>query len=154
SFACEILIGEDDSTDETGEICRRYAAAHPDRIRLFLWRPLDANGVRVRPSNGVLTEAAARGKYIAHLEGDDFWIDPEKLEKQYQFMVRNPQAPMCGARCLAWDRFGKNPAKIIPAQSLGGFVSRQQIAERGGYVHTSTFFIRAGEKIRPAWAVG
>src|SRR5262245_29671930 len=64
----EILIGEDESTDGTREICERYAREHPDRIRLFLRERKDVVHINGRPTgrfNFIKTLAEVRGKYIA-----------------------------------------------------------------------------------------
>lgn len=94
-FPVEIIIGEDESTDGTREICKKYAVEHPDKIRLFLRdrntsSVYNVNGKRIFGFNGKWTRKSARGKYIAMCEGDDYWTDPLKLQKQVDFMESNP----------------------------------------------------------------
>jgi glycosyltransferase involved in cell wall biosynthesis len=85
SFPVEYIIGEDLSTDGTREIVLEYAAKYPDRIRVLT---ADSNvGMRV---NTRRTNLALRGKYCALCEGDDFWTDPLKLQKQVDFLEANP----------------------------------------------------------------
>jgi glycosyltransferase involved in cell wall biosynthesis len=77
----EIVIGEDCSTDRTGDICRDYARRYPDIIRLF------SNS----PNKGMVDNyfdclLACRGELIADCAGDDFWVDDEKLEKESRIM--------------------------------------------------------------------
>lgn len=98
TFPVEILIGEDESSDGTREICQRVAAEHPDQIKLFLRERKDVLYFRGRPSGrsnflGLLADA--RGKYIALCEGDDFWTDPLKLQKQVDFMEGHPEYTLC-----------------------------------------------------------
>lgn len=86
SFPIEIIIGEDGSTDGTREICEEYAIKHQDKIRLFnrdrkLSQYVDKEG-HVTRFNGIWNRMSARGKYIAMCEGDDYWTDPLKLQKQ------------------------------------------------------------------------
>jgi glycosyltransferase involved in cell wall biosynthesis len=94
SFPIEILVGDDESTDGTREICLRYAERHPDRIRLFLCRrelshvPWHGNDIML---NGYWLFCASRGKYLAICEGDDYWTDPLKLEKQVDALERRPE---------------------------------------------------------------
>ena len=95
SFPIEILIGEDESTDGTREICMEYAKKHPDKIRLFLRdrkasQLYDEDGNRVCMFNGKWLRKEVRGKYLAACEGDDYWNDPLKLEKQITLMEKNP----------------------------------------------------------------
>jgi len=93
-FPIEIIIGEDESTDGTREICKKYAEKYPDKIRLFLRDRdtscvFDENGKRIFGFNGKWARKSARGKYIALCEGDDHWTDPQKLQKQVKFMKEN-----------------------------------------------------------------
>lgn len=91
SFEYEILLGDDGSTDGTHEICVEFAEKCPDKIRLFLHDR--------RNQIKVLNEAtgnfpafynifSARGNYIAICEGDDYWTDPLKLQKQVEFLEK------------------------------------------------------------------
>lgn len=93
NFLYEIILGEDGSIDGTQDICKEYAAKYPDKIRLFLRnRTLSqyvADNGRVIRFNGIWNRMSARGKYIAWCEGDDYWIDPLKLQKQVDFLEKN-----------------------------------------------------------------
>lgn len=82
SFPYEILLGEDGSTDGTREIAIRYAEAHPDKIRLFLRdrsQVIMIDGRATGRGNFLNNFQHARGRYLCHLDGDDFWNDPERL---------------------------------------------------------------------------
>lgn len=88
-FPIELVIGEDCSKDATRAICEEYAAQYPDRIRLL---PSETNlGMS---KNGIRILHSCRGKYIAILDGDDFWKDPHKLRDQVQFLEENPEYGM------------------------------------------------------------
>jgi len=94
NFIFELILGEDDSKDKTRLICIEYANKYPDKIRLFLrnralTQLYDNQGQLLRRLNGIFTRMSARGKYIALCEGDDFWIDPLKLQKADRFFGRN-----------------------------------------------------------------
>ncbi len=105
-FTFEIIIGEDDSTDGTREICKVYAAKHPELIRLFLRDEKDKlviNGEKTGRHNFIENIRAARGKYIALLDGDDYWCDPRKLAKQVAFMEEHKECSLSfhnGFRCI------------------------------------------------------
>ena len=77
----EIIIGEDCSTDRTREVCRQYAGQHPDTIRLLCNE--QNKGLIDNYFDCIL---AARGQYIADCAGDDFWVDPLKLEKEVSIL--------------------------------------------------------------------
>jgi glycosyltransferase involved in cell wall biosynthesis len=90
AFAYEIVIGEDRSTDRTREILRRLDAEHPGRLRLFL-REQNLGMV----TNFRETYAACTGEYIALLEGDDYWTDPHKLDRQMAALTARPDWSAC-----------------------------------------------------------
>lgn len=93
NFDFEILVGEDKSSDKTREVCLEYAKKHPEKIRLFLHSRENNISVYGKPTalfNSRNNVVNARGKYIAVCEGDDFWIDPLKLQKQVDFLEANP----------------------------------------------------------------
>jgi glycosyltransferase involved in cell wall biosynthesis len=97
-FLFEILVGEDDSTDGTREICLEYADKYPDKIRLFLRKAEEKmlrNGKKVGRGNHLSLYQSARGKYICICDGDDYWLSPQKLQHQMDLMERNPQAAIC-----------------------------------------------------------
>ncbi|MDF3130400.1 glycosyltransferase [Kiritimatiellaeota bacterium B1221] len=98
NFPFEICIGEDESTDNTPNICLDYASKFPDLIRLFTRSEKDKiyiNGVKTGRYNTRETINASRGKYIAMCEGDDYWTDPLKLQKQVDFLELHHEYPAC-----------------------------------------------------------
>ena len=92
-FAYEILVSDDVSTDSTPDIIRDYAARYPDKIRPFLLTEnLYSQG---RDVYYEVFFPAARGKYTAFCEGDDFWTDPTKLQRQVDFLEAHPDYTAC-----------------------------------------------------------
>ncbi len=85
SFTYQLVIGEDKSTDGTREICKDYAAKYPTKIKLNLNEKNLGLG-----ANYVKTYAECTGKYVAICDGDDYWTDPCKLQKQVDFLIKNP----------------------------------------------------------------
>jgi glycosyltransferase involved in cell wall biosynthesis len=91
TFPFEILLGDDGSTDGTRELCIAYAEKYPNKIRLFLHHRennIKVNGSPTGRFNFLYNLYNARGKYIALCEGDDYWTDPLKLQKQVDFLER------------------------------------------------------------------
>jgi glycosyltransferase involved in cell wall biosynthesis len=80
-FPIELVIGEDCSTDKTREICCEYQMKYPNIIKLLL--PEKNIGMQQNSYNVLM---ACTGKYIALCEGDDYWTDPYKLQKQVNFL--------------------------------------------------------------------
>lgn len=88
NFPFEILIHDDASTDGTADIIREYQAEYPDLIKPIL-REKNLYSQGIRCINRFNIERA-HGKYIAFCEGDDFWTDPLKLQKQADFLETHP----------------------------------------------------------------
>jgi glycosyltransferase involved in cell wall biosynthesis len=94
NFPIEIIIGEDESDDGTREVCKEYADRHPDRIRLFLHRRENNIEIHGRPTGRfqfMYSHFVARGRYLAICEGDDYWTDSSKLQKQVDFLEANEE---------------------------------------------------------------
>lgn len=98
SFAYEIVIGDDASTDNAPAIIRQYAQQYPDRIRAYL-HPTNLGPSSPREfagrNNVLFLLKACRGQYVALCEGDDYWTDPQKLQKQVEFMDAHPDYAIC-----------------------------------------------------------
>lgn len=90
SFPVEIVLAEDCSTDGTRLICEEYATKYPDRIN-YIWSETNVGPV----ANEKRAFAAARGRYIATCEGDDYWTDPLKLQRQVDFLDSHSDYTAC-----------------------------------------------------------
>lgn len=98
NFDYEILIGEDDSSDGTREVVKGYQEKYPERIRLFLNDRKNVIYIDGRPTgrwNFSNNLNHATGQYIALLDGDDYWTDPLKLQKQVDFLDIHPECAIC-----------------------------------------------------------
>jgi glycosyltransferase involved in cell wall biosynthesis len=89
-FTVELLIADDCSNDETEKICREYAERYPDRIR-YIRRE---ENIGMMP-NFIDLLRRCDGEYIAICEGDDYWIDERKLQKQADFLESHPDYSFC-----------------------------------------------------------
>ncbi|HMN04883.1 MAG TPA: glycosyltransferase family 2 protein [Flavobacteriales bacterium] len=143
-FTVEILVGEDESTDGTREICQRIAAEHPDKVRLFLHSRKDAISIMGRPTgraNMLALMAAAKGKYAAWCEGDDYWTDPLKLQKQVDHLEQHPGDVLCfhavGMEHLD-GRITEDRITKVPAE----YATQADLARKGNYIHTPSVVFR------------
>ena len=102
NFRFEAIVHDDASTDGSAAIIREYAEKYPDIIK-----PIYETENQYSKHDGSLKrimDSACKGKYIAICEGDDYWIDPLKLQKQVSFMEKNPDYILCGTNGLIlWD---------------------------------------------------
>jgi glycosyltransferase involved in cell wall biosynthesis len=106
NFSYELVIGEDCSTDKTREIVQNFAAKYPEKIRLLL---PEKNLGLLGKINFIQTYQACRGEYVAILEGDDYWTDSQKLQKQVEFLDSHPDFSCCFHNAIISDE--QNPEK-------------------------------------------
>ena len=150
-FPFEIVISEDRSTDDTRAIVIDYQERYPQLIRLLL----SERNIR---SNAVVRRGieAARGEYIALLDGDDYWISPHKLQKQIDFLDRHPECAMCFHNAVSVDQSGA----LLPGrptwtpQDHPRFSTLEDIW-MGNFIATcTTMFRRQTLREIPAWYDG
>lgn len=93
NFLVEIIIHDDASTDGTAEIIKEYEGNFPQLIfPIYQKENQYSKGVKVSPT---FNWPRARGKYIALCEGDDYWTDPYKLQRQVDFLEANEEYVLC-----------------------------------------------------------
>ncbi len=90
NFKYRLIIGEDCSTDNTRKIIKKYLAKYPSKIEVLFH---DKNVGAYENSNALFKKCTA--KYIALCDGDDFWTDKNKLQKQVDFLEKNPAYSFC-----------------------------------------------------------
>ncbi|TCN56387.1 glycosyltransferase [Flavobacterium circumlabens] len=95
-FDIELLISNDASPDKTDEIVKSIIENHP-RGSWIRYIKHDSN-IGMMP-NSLFVLEASKGEFIAVCEGDDYWTDPLKLQKQVAFLEANPEYVMCFHRC-------------------------------------------------------
>jgi len=111
----EIVIGDDCSADGTLAILKRYAAEYPEKIKLIA----GTSNVGMT-ANGLRTFAACSGAYLAICEGDDYWTDPHKLQRQVDFLDANSGYSMVAENGLVIDttRGIEHPFNTIEERDL------------------------------------
>ncbi len=101
NFRFEILVGDDASLDDTPDILREYMDKYSSIFHLVLRKE------NVGPTRNVYDLfQKAEGRYIAFVEGDDYWTDVHKLQIQYDFLESNPSYSFCTHRCIRVDANG------------------------------------------------
>ena len=92
-FPVEVLVHDDASTDGSAAIIREYAERYPELIK-----PLIQEENQYSKGAGrifAIQKARVTGKYVAFCEGDDYWTDPLKLQKQFDYLEANPDCSLC-----------------------------------------------------------
>ena len=140
TFKFEILIHDDASTDRTAEIIRSYEEKFPSIIKPIYQKENQLSlGIDVDQIN----ERRARGKYIALCEGDDYWIDSDKLQKQVDYLEANPDCNLCvHAGYKFSERKKRVVGKVRPARRNRTFSVEETIEGGGGLFVTNSMMYR------------
>ena len=144
NFPFEILLGEDNSTDGTRELCIDYQNKYPERIKLFLHQRennIKINGRSTGRFNFVYNLFSAKGKYIAICEGDDYWTDPLKLQKQVDFLEKDQEYVLCFHKVKILEKSGeivKDYLTSVPES----YQSMEDLAREGNYIHTPSVLFK------------
>ena len=141
NFVYEILVHDDASTDGTADIIREYEAEYPDLIK-----PIYQTENQYSKKAGLVGKIQrdrAKGKYVAICEGDDYWTDPLKLQKQYDAMESNPEIDICAHRADCVTEFDKRYISTIAPANCDTILTPEQVIMGGGnYVATDSLFFR------------
>lgn len=141
TFPFEVLVHDDASTDRTAEIIRKYERQYPQIIK-----PIYSTENQYSKGDGSLERiqyGRAQGKYFAICEGDDYWTDPMKLQKQYDAMEQNPQVDMCAHQAWIYDcRAGKMVKEQPPVHETRILTAEEVILGGGALFATNSLFFR------------
>lgn len=139
NFDFELVIGEDKSKDNTRAICEQYAAQYPNIINLL---PSDKNHGPME--NAIRVFEACKGEYIALCEGDDYWIDIYKLQKQADFLDAHPDYSWCFGNIEVLDEmnWGLPPERYFPKVEKETITIEDIILTDVSIVPTATLFFR------------
>jgi len=149
AFEYEILISEDCSTDGTRETVIAYGRKHPGKIRLLLSEQnIHGNAVVSRGIN------AARGEYIALLDGDDYWISPDKVQKQVDFLDAHPDCSICFHNARVIHEDGSKAPWNWNSEHQARFSSFEDIWMGNFITLCSTMFRRRALGELPRWYDG
>lgn len=164
NFKFKIFVGEDCGPDGTADIVREYAEKYPDIIVPFLRE--ENMGA---PANLIDLCNHADSPYIAFCEGDDYWIDEYKLQKQYDYMQKHEELRMCFTRTKieapedwylrSYYKTNKNGEMIMPETFPGFKMPKRDLTAQDCVsvipMHTSSQFYRWNYDIEyPEWFFG
>jgi len=144
NFEYEILIGEDCSTDHTRIIVEQYVKKHPQKIKMIT----SEKNVGARLNSQRLIEHS-KGKYIADCEGDDYWIDPYKLQRQVDYMESHPDCSLCfhAAKIVKAPKW-QTGLKIKP-YNMDRICPIEDMITEGGFCPTASLMYRRKDVINP-----
>ena len=142
NFDYEIVIGEDCSTDGTQRVIEEFRQRYPEKINC-IQKKRNVGAIR----NFAETTSACRGKYVAFLEGDDYWAVTDKLQKQVDFLDAHSECAICCGRVRALHETGTEgfdiPIRhemVFPEMPAGTYTIEDIL--RGNFVMTCTMVLR------------
>ena len=154
NFRFEAIVHDDASTDGTAAIIREYAKKYPDIIK-----PIFETENQYSKKDGSLRrimDAHTHGKYVAICEGDDYWIDPLKLQKQVDFLETHPDYGMVYGKARVFNQC-RNKYKL---RMIGRSTCYENLLLKGNTIPTLTVMHRAHlveeyvKVILPKWKMG
>lgn len=138
-FAFEVLVHDDASTDKTAEIIKEYQNKYPGIIKpIYQTENKYSKGVKVTTE---LQFPRAKGKYIAICEGDDYWTDPYKLQKQVDFLEANPDFVLTSSNAKIID-FEGNLIKENKLDIFENTIYSKDDLKNGAFLLTLTLCFR------------
>ena len=148
NFRFEAIVHDDASTDETANIIREYAEKYPDIIKPIFetenqYSKLDGSIQRIMSEH-------IHGKYVAMCEGDDYWIDPLKLQKQVDFLESNPRYSMCAHNAFVFYQ-QKNDVCLFNKTSYSGELSVHDAIHAWKIPTASILVLSEIAKEYPSW---
>jgi len=152
NFPFEIIIHDDASTDKTQSIIKKYSDNYPNLIRTILQKENHWLGKGINATTTIVWPSC-KGKYIAWCEGDDFWTDPNKLQKQVDFLEVNEDYAICFHRVYELED-EKEPlvSKLNTSEREETYTIENLAA--GNFIHTPSVVFRNGLIKRfPEWFV-
>jgi glycosyltransferase involved in cell wall biosynthesis len=140
NFAYEVLINDDQSTDGTAAIIREYEEKYPHIIKaVYQTENQYSQGV---PIIMQILVPLSSGKYFALCEGDDWWTDPNKLQKQYDYMQAHPECCICAHNAI-FHNVSEGKDTTFPACSEDkDYTVDEVIRGGGGLFSTNSLFMR------------
>ena len=140
NFKYEIIINDDCSTDSTAQIIKEYAERYPQIIKPIFQKENQYSKYKRMLIDILMPQA--KGKYFAICEGDDYWTDPNKLQKQFDFMEANSEYSMCVANAIIVDSNKNKVGEINTVRDNSTLACDDFILGGGGYVATNSIFSR------------
>ncbi len=140
-FPYRILIGDDYSTDGSIEILKRYERKFPDKI-VIIYQTKNL-GMNSSERNGIILLKKSTAKYIALLDGDDYWTDNLKLQKQVDFMEANPDYSTCYHPVYILNAGGHLERETLNTLTVPHTYTLTDLAH-GNIIHTPSVLFRNG----------
>ena len=141
NFPFEIVISDDGSKDTTRQIIAEYKTKHPK-----MFRDVSPEQNLGSITNFAYVQKEAKGKYIAICEGDDYWTDPYKLQKQVDFLECHPDYSICFHTVRVYNEKTKKFEEDTITRNVKETTDIYELA-KGNYIHTPSVMVRNSENV-------
>ena len=151
-FPFEIIIQDDASTDNTANIIKHYVEKYPALIKPIFYTENQFS--KHRKNVLLIAVPHARGNYIACCEGDDYWTDPQKIQRQLTALKQHPDCAVSFHPVLRKSVNGKRREKILAKHSRHNkiFNTKELVLGGGGFCPTASFIFKSSFfKTIPDW---
>jgi len=138
SFNLELIIANDCSPDNTDYEIKKAIKINPYNHEIKYTRHSVNLGMQ---DNFIWAAKQCTGKYIAMCEGDDFWTDPLKIQKQFDFLENNPDFVLCFHKVYILKKNGKIVSDFI-TKIPKNYQNRDVFLKKGNYIHTVSVMYR------------
>lgn len=146
NFPIEVIIADDCSTDSTREIILEYKEKYPELIKLIFQKK---NVGAAKNWKDLISSPA--GKYIAYFEGDDYWINPLKLQKQVDFLEANESYSICFHNVKRVDEIGKDlKQRLANNYDVEKIFTIEDLA-KVNFIHTVSVVLKKNLERIPEW---
>lgn len=148
TFRYEVFVHDDASTDKTASIIREYEQKYPEIIKgIYQKENQYSQGVKILDK---FIFPHIKGKYIAMCEGDDFWIDENKLQLQYDALEKHPECDMCAHRAKWFDCLKNRTTGVYPPIHEERILGVEEVIYgEGGFLPTASLFYRKNIRLKP-----
>ncbi|MDE6250948.1 MAG: glycosyltransferase [Alphaproteobacteria bacterium] len=135
-FPFEVIIHDDASTDGATDIIREYAEKYPDIIKPILQTENQwSRGISIS-QNYIWPNIC--GQYVAVCDGDDYWTDPYKLQKQVDFLDKHPDYSICFHPVVVFWDDNSQPETVYPRRNKE--LTLQELMFKGGITNCSVMY--------------
>ncbi|HCW08963.1 MAG TPA: hypothetical protein DGG95_16530 [Cytophagales bacterium] len=153
-FFVEVVIGDDFSTDRTLEILKSYSSTDKIHIKILergvgdsYWRKRQELG-RLYNFRNIIENCT--GKYIALLDGDDYWTDPLKLQKQVDLLEADSKLSICFHNVKVHNSFTESIIDFL-GTNFKGISELDELFEGNNYIPTCSVVYRRNAIVLPPW---
>lgn len=145
-FEIELIVSNDCSPDKTNSIVHQIIKTHP---KSYFVKYTNHRKTKGMIPNFIWALKQAKGKYLAFCEGDDYWTDPLKLQKQVDFLEKNPDYNICFHKVQLYNQKDQIFTNDTITRQVPDSTDMTELA-KGNYIHTPSVLLRNNFSL-PNW---